>query len=296
VDWNDLRFLLAVHEGGSVSAAARRLRADQATVSRRLQALQRAVGARLLERTAKGTRLTGAGARALETARSFADAADALERELAGADRRLSGTVRITAPWAIASRLLAPPLAAFHQAHPSLQLELIAATQALNLSRREAELAVRMFRPEEPSLAVRRLGRMAIALYASGEYVRRRGRPSPSSLAGHTLVGQDASQGEAERRWMERAAPRTPPVLLSNSREVLLHAVRGGLGVATLPCYLADAERDLVRLSGPILELEREIWLVVHRDLQRAPRVRAGIDFLVGALEAAASRLRGKED
>jgi len=292
VDWNDLRFLLAVHETGSVSAAARKLRVDQATVSRRLASLQKSVKARLVERTPQGMRLTSAGMVAVEAARQVADAAEALERRLDGADARLGGTVRVTAPETIATHVLAPHLPALAREHPQLRLELVVATQALNLSRREADVAVRMFRPREETLAARKLATLRFALYASRAYVAARGKPKLDDLRKHTVLSYDDSLAQtAEKQWLDRAADGAVVPFRSNSRASMLAAVRAGIGLTVLPCYLADPEPDLVRLCAPDEVPTREMWLVVHTDLQRTPRVRAAMDFVSGAFEAAKPRL-----
>ena len=295
MDWNDLRYLLAVHEGGSFAAAARGLRVDAATVGRRLAALERAVGVRLLEKAPGGMRLTAAGEQAVEAARHIDDTATTLERQLAGADVQVSGSVRITAPETVVSHVLAPHLPDWRERHPALRLELLAATQVLNLSRREADLAVRLFRPQEPALTVRKLGELSLALYGSKAYVRRHGRPKLESLREHVLLGYDDALAQTpEQQWLERAGDGALFALRSNSRYVLLEAARRGLGLTVLPCYFADGVTDLVRLSPVEALPTREAWLVVHPDLQHASRVRAAIDLLVEAFGREASRLRGE--
>ncbi|MBJ6760098.1 LysR family transcriptional regulator [Myxococcaceae bacterium JPH2] len=295
MDWNDLRYLLAVHTGGSLAAAGRALRVDAATVGRRLAALERDVGVALLEKAPGGMRLTPAGEQALEAAQLIDDAATALERQLSGTSSQVSGTVRITAPETIVSHVLAPHLPAWRKAHPALHLELLAATQVLNLSRREADVAVRLFRPPaEPALVTRKLGTFACALYASRGYVREHGRARPETLREHILLGHDASLAHTpEQQWLQRLGAGAFFAMRSNNRYALLEATRAGVGVTVLPCYLADGHDDLVRLCAPEVAPEREAWLALHPDLQRAPRVRAAIDFLVDAFTRARPRLRG---
>lgn len=295
MDWNDLRYLLAVHEGGSLAAAARKLRVDAATVGRRLAALERAVGVRLLEKAPGGMRLTSAGEQAVEAARHIDDTATTLERRLAGAEVQVSGLVRVTAPETVVTHVLAPHLPAWRERHPVLRLELLAATQVLNLSRREADLAVRLFRPQEPALTVRKLGDLAFALYGSKGYVRGHGRPKLEALREHVLLGYDDSLAQTpEQQWLERTGAGALFALRSNSRYVLMEAARKGLGLTVLPCYLAEGVPDLVRLCPVDAVPTREAWLVVHPDLQHASRVRAAIDLLVESFEREAPRLRGE--
>ncbi len=295
MDWNDLRYLLAVHEGGSLAAAARKLRVDAATVGRRLTALERAVGVRLLEKAPGGMRLTVAGEQAVQAARHIDETATTLERQLAGADVHVSGTVRVTAPETVVSHVLSPHLPAWRERHPALRLELLAATQVLNLSRREADVAVRLFRPQEPTLTVRKLGELSFALYGARAYVRQHGRPRLEALREHVLLGYDDSLAQTpERQWLERMGAGALFALRSNSRYALLEAARQGLGLTVLPCYLADGVPGLMRLCAVDALPTREAWLAVHPDLQHAPRVRATIDLLVEAFQREAPRLRGE--
>jgi DNA-binding transcriptional LysR family regulator len=295
MDWNDLRYLLALRDKGSLSAAARYLRVNQATVGRRLTALQRDVGVALVERSSQGMKLTPAGEQAVLTARRIEEATATLERQLAGTEPQVAGTVRVTAPDTLASQLLAPQLPALRERYPELRLELSASARAVNLSRQEADVAVRLFRPVEPTLAVRRLGILAFALYASPEYVRQHGRPRPDSLREHVLLGDDESvAGTPEKQWLEEMGRGARFALRSNSRYALLAAARAGAGVALLPCYLADGEQGLVRLCEPDAVPPREAWLVVHQDLQRVPRVRAVIGFVGEVFTREKPRLRGE--
>ncbi len=294
MDWNDLRYLLAVHEGGSLASAARKLRVDAATVGRRLAALEQAVGVRLLEKAPGGMRLTVAGEQAVDAARRIDDTATTLERQLAGADVQVSGSVRVTAPETVVSHVLAPHLPGWRERHPALCLELLAATQVLNLSRREADVAVRLFRPQEPTLTVRKLGDVALSLYGSRGYVKRHGRPKLEALREHVLLGYDDSLAQTpEQQWLERAGEGALFAVRSNSRYALLEAARKGVGLTVLPCYLADGVTDLLRLSPVDALPTREAWLAVHPDLQHAPRVRATIDLLVESFQREAPRLRG---
>jgi DNA-binding transcriptional LysR family regulator len=295
MDWNDLRYLLALRDQGSLSAAARYLRVNQATVGRRLTALQKDVGVPLVERSSQGMRLTPAGEQAVLAARRMEETTATLERQLAGAEPKVAGAVRITAPDTVASQVLAPHLPELRERHPELRLELLASARAVNLSRQEADVAVRLFRPREPTLAVRRLGTLAFALYASPEYVRRHGRPHPDSLREHVLLGDDDSvAGTPEKQWLEEVGQGAHFALRSNSRYAQLAAARAGAGVALLPCYLADAEPGLVRLCEPEVVPPREAWLVVHQDLQRVLRVRAVIDFVGEIFTREKHRLRGE--
>lgn len=290
-DWDDLRYLLAAEQTGSFAAAARRLRVDQATVGRRLRALHEALGVPLLERTPGRLSLTEAGRRALRAAQDMDQAALHLERTVESGVPEVAGLLRITATDTLASRILAPRLVELTSRHPGLIVELHGSNQTMSLSRREADLAVRLFRPVEPAVAARRVGTLAFGLYASRGYLRRRGRPD-ATLRGHDLLGYDrplAASSEALSWIDELAGARV--VLRSNGALSVLAATSAGLGVGLLPCFLADREPGLAR-ALPQLRT-REIWLAVHGDLRRSARTRVGLDFVAGVLSDEGPRLRG---
>jgi DNA-binding transcriptional LysR family regulator len=291
IAWDDLRFLLAAVRDGSFAAAARRLRVDPATVGRRLRALQLAVGAPLLERSPGRLSLTAAGERALRAAEQMDAAALHLERVVDAGLPAVEGVLRIGATEGLADRVVAPRLPELLARHPALHLELVTSNEAANLSRREADVAVRLFRPAEPALAARRAGLLAFGLYASAGYLGRRGRPAGPRLEGHDLLGYEP--GLATRSgalgWADELGGRV--VLRATSAGALLAAAAAGAGIGLLPCFLADREPDLARVL-PALRT-RELWLVVHGDLRRTARARAGLDFLAQVLADAAPLLRG---
>lgn len=291
LDWSDLRYLLAAAQTGSFAAAARRLRVDQATVGRRLRALQDAAGTPLLERTRGALTLSAAGRRALHAAEAMDEAALALERTLDASRPEVAGVLRITATDALASRVIAPRLPELTSRHPGLTVELDVSNQRMSLSRREADVAVRLARPVEAAVAARRGGTLGFALYASRAYLRARGRPD-ATLRDHALLGYDRGLAGASSalRWVdELRAGRV--VLRSNTALSLLAATSAGLGVAALPCFLGDAEPGLVRVAPEVRT--REIWLAVHGDLRRSARARVALDFLAGVFAAERVRLGG---
>lgn len=291
LDWDDLRFLLAAARGGSFAAAARRLRVDQATVGRRLRGLQEAVGAPLWERTPGRLSLTGTGQRVVRAAEQMDEAALQLERTVEAGLPAVEGTLRICATDAVAARILAPRLPDLLARHPALEVELLASNEVASLARREADLAVRLFRPTEPALAARRAGALAFGLYASAAYLRRRGRPRGARLEGHDLLGYERTlAGRSEvLAWPEGLGGRT--VLRATSSTTLLSAAEAGMGVALLPCFLADPA-GLMRVVAELRS--REVWLTVHGQLRAAPRARAGMAFLAEVLREAGPLLRGE--
>lgn len=293
-DWDDLRFLLAAARGGSFAAAARRLRVDQATVGRRLRGLQAAAGAPLFERTPGRLSLTAAGRQALRAAEAMDAAALQLARTVDAGLPAVAGTLRINATETVGVGIIAPRLPLLLTRHPALEVELSTSNQVANLAQREGDLSVRLARPTEEGLVARRAGAMAFCLYASSDYLRRHGRSGgleDARLRGHALLGYERGlAGRAEAMaWADELEGRV--VLRATSSGALLAAAEAGLGVALLPCFLADPVKGLARVI-PALRL-REIWLTVHGELRRSARVRAGLEFLEEVLREAEPALRG---
>lgn len=187
LDWDDLRYFLAIAQHGSLSAAAKELHVAQSTVGRRLASLERSLGARLLNRTPDGYFPTLAGQNVREQAERLEAEVLALERNVGGRDTRLSGLVRVTCAETVASQILAPCLATLHTEHPEIMIELIPNQRELSLSMREADIAVRLKRPDQHDLVVRRVGSLAFGLYASPEYLERY-RSSTSTRAAPVTI------------------------------------------------------------------------------------------------------------
>lgn len=285
MNWDDVRFLLALRRRGSLAAAARALKVDQTTVGRRLTALEQQLGSRLFERHATGHRLTAAGLRACELGHAMETAAETVERELGGRDAGMHGTVRITAPGGFVP-VLAGVFAELREEHPHLAFELLVDTASLDLVRREADVAVRMTKPEQPSLVARRVAALPWALFASEAYLRRRGTP-PADLAGHDVIGYVApvarSPGGA---WLAEHTASAHVALRTNNVTSALDCAVAGVGIAAAPAFMARAEPRLTRLPRPREVGSSPVFLVAHRDAATVPRVRATIDRLVRFLKA----------
>lgn len=284
-DWNELRLVLAVARAGSMTAAARALGIDHSTVFRRLNAVEARLSVRLFERLPGGAyRATSAGERMASAAERMEDEALALARDIAGADRRLSGRLRVTSSETLAYSRLTAHLAAFRRAHPGIVVELVIENRVLSLSRREADIALRPIRPKEGDLWGRRLAEVAWTFFASPAYLEARGGPipGPADLAGHALIGwEETASGIQAADWLDRAMPSSEFVYRTNSLVNQAVAAKAGIGLALLPCYLGDAEPGLVRaLREPLPELAGELWIVTHSDLKATARVRAFFDIV----------------
>lgn len=290
--WDDLRVLLALHRAGTLAGAARALRVDATTVGRRLAAAEAALGARLFARTPEGLRPTAAGRRALAHAARAAEAVEALEREVAGVDARVEGVVRLTSGEGVLVHALAPALPALRARHPGLRLELVAATRPLDVARREADVAVRLFRPREPALVAKRVATLRYGLYAAPAYLARAGAPrSVADLAAHEVVAFDEALADTpEMRWLARHVPDAQVVVRSTSIPVILAACRAGAGIAAVAERFAEGDPALVRVLPRAALPAREAWIVVHPDLHRSARIAAVAHWIGEALGAAARR------
>jgi DNA-binding transcriptional LysR family regulator len=285
--WDDLRFFLAMHRGGSQKAAARILRVAHTTIGRRLVALERMLGAELFERHPNGLVLTQAGAALLPRAERVEGEVLAAERELRGADARLEGSVRVTAGDGLVHYVIVPAIAELHRHHPGIAIELRSDTRDLDLSRREADVALRLSRPKEPSLVARRLGAIGFGLFASRAYLEQRGMPrSTSDLSRHDFVGFDASLDDLPQvRWLRRAIGGTGPrwVVRATTTTAQVFACLEGRGIALLGTLVAAREPRLVPLLPRTPTPTRDMWLVVHQDVRPNARVAAVVDWLTRA-------------
>ena len=298
-DWNDARLVLAMSRTGSLTAAAKGLRVDHSTVFRRLAALEARLGLPLFERGPGGVyKPTTAGVRAALAAERMEDEALGLARDLAGQDRRLTGRLRVTCSETLAYRLLTPCIARFRAAHPGIVVELVVDSRVLNLSRREADVALRVARPREGDLWGRKLADVAWTAYGAADYLA--GVPpltSAADLGSHPLIGwEEGTAGINAAVWLAGAAPLAAVVYRTNSLVNQLVAARAGIGLAVLPCYLGDPEPGLARAlpGGPVPALARELWIVTHQDLRRTARVRAFFDYIAEGIGADRVLIEGR--
>lgn len=288
-DWNEPRLVLAVKRAESLTGAAKALGIDHSTAFRRLNALEERLGVRLFERLPGGAyAATPAGERMVTAAERMEDEALALDRDLTGRDHRLSGRLRVTSSETLAFRLLTRYLAAFRQAHPGIVVELVVDNRVLSLSRREADVALRPMRPSEGDLWGRKLADVAWTIYGARSYLEANGGAlfSPADLARHAIIAWEESAASIHAaNWIKRTAPVEAIAYRTNSVVNQFVAVKAGIGLALLPCYLGDGDADLVRaLPHPLPEIAGELWIVTHVDLKRTARVRAFFDVIGGGL------------
>jgi DNA-binding transcriptional LysR family regulator len=275
LNWDDLRYFLAIVDTGSLTGAARKLRVEHTTVSRRVEALEKSLELRLFDRLPRQWQLTAEGENLVPGSRRLEDEALSLQRAAAGV-APLSGTVRISAPPVLASHLLVPLLGPLSAQLPGICLEVMAETRDANLSRREADIALRLSRPKSNGLAIRHLIDIGYALYGSKHYLAQRKSEQ------WAFVGYDESLLQSpQQQWLEKIAAGRPFAFRSNDLNALLQAVRAGLGVGAMPHFLARNDPLLVLISPPECPVKRTLWLVMHPDVRRSPRVRAVADEVI---------------
>lgn len=298
LDWDDLRFFLAIARHGSLSAAAKELHVAQSTVGRRLASLEAGLAVRLLNRTPDGYVPTLAGQSVREQAERLEAEALSLERSVGGRDKRLAGLVRITCAETVASHILAPCLAGLHRQYPDMMVELTPDPRDLSLSMREADISVRLTQPEGHDLVIRRIGGLAFGLYASPAYLQRHGELDfEGGCSGHYLITQlDDVQDVAQTGWLAALAPRARIAVQTNSHEAAVAAALHGGGLACLARFRADREAGLRRLATPTAVPTAGIWLAVHKDNRANARIRAALTHVTQAVRSRASALLPSED
>jgi DNA-binding transcriptional LysR family regulator len=282
LDWNDLRYFLAIARAGSLAAAARELGVDHTTVGRRLAALEATLGARLFTRGPTGLTLTEAGADVLPSVEAIAQQVDAVARRATGGDTRVQGKVRLSVADSLTGYFV-PILSQLQVQHPDLMVEILSANRLLDIRRGEADLAVRFGEAGDPDLVARKIGLVGWSIYAAPAYLARKGRPDPMNLAGHDVVGiEEILPHTPAAQWLARHAAEVRVVMRGNTISAVVEATVAGMGLAPLPCFAADKEPGLTRLF-PQLIGARDILLVGHPDLVRAARMRVTMDFIAAA-------------
>jgi DNA-binding transcriptional LysR family regulator len=274
MNWNDLRYVLALARGARLASAARRLEVNEVTVARRLSRIEHMLGARLFERIGGRLVATEIGQVVIRQAEDIESRVEQINQTVTGADAKAVGLVRLTAVPMLLNRLLIPALPRLLPAHPMLQLHLIAEPRNLSLMQREADLALRFGRPEEEQRVIaRRIADFAYWVYG------------PALLPSGPVpwIIYDSSVSLPHAHWLAKAAQSTPevgPPLIVNDSDVIVHAVRAGLGRSLLPGLVGDCEPGLRRHGSAEPVLSRELWLLVHPEKRRLARVEVVIAWL----------------
>ena len=280
LNWDDLHYFVVLAREGTLSAAARALKVDHVTVARRVAALEAASGLKLVDRRARLYRLTGDGQRIAALAAPMEETAFAVERAVRAAGPGIAGEVSISAPPSLANALIAPKLAELRRQHPGIRIKLIGEKRSASLNRREADLALRLSRPTEPELIARKIGHFGFSLYGAPDYLK---ETPPHALA---FIAYDTSMDDAPQQlWLKSIIGKREIVLRTSDLENQAAATRAGVGLAVLPHFLGDGDPTLVRHDAKTGQVGRDVWMVVHRDLRRAPAIRAVMEFLERCLK-----------
>lgn len=291
MEWDDLRYVLAVASAGSLAGAARRLGVNHTTVLRRITAFEKRLGLRLFDRLPTGYALTAGGEELVAAARNVDETVTTLERRLAGRDLRLSGTVRVTTTDTLMGSVLPDILAEFRDRHPGIALEIAVTNLMLNLTRRDADIAIRPVKSPPDTLIGRRVTKVAFAVYGSARYLAKR---KSRTLREHRWVAPDDSLGGTSvAQWMRANLQDSEIALRADSLVAMCRAAQAGLGLAALPCYLGDTADGLSRAHAPIAAMDTALWILTHRDLRHAARIRAFTDFAGNAFARRRALMEG---
>jgi DNA-binding transcriptional LysR family regulator len=286
-DWRLVRSFLAALDHGSLLSAASALHTSQPTLGRHIAELENQLGVVLFERTGRGLVPTATAQKLADAARGMAEGADQLARTLTGVQAKNTGTVRITASTPVAVHVLPIILSQMRQALPGVQVELVASNTVSNLLRREADIAVRMVRPEQGTLVAKKIGDVAVGAFAHRAYLARRGPiRQPMDLMGHELIGSDTDTAILDG-FKAIGFPAGKDLFAFRTDDLIVqwHAVRAGLGVGFVASYMARSDADVIQVLPDVLRIPPlPMWLVVHREIRTSQLIRAVYDFLAAAL------------
>jgi DNA-binding transcriptional LysR family regulator len=289
-DWDDYRFFLAVARETSVRKAASALGVSHSTVLRRITAFEEMLGVRLFERLPTGYFTTDAGDELRRSALRIEEEASAANRRIAGRDTRLNGTLTVTMPNVFATHLLMPDMAIFRQTYPGIELEIIPTYSLADLARREADVAIRVSNDPPEDLFGRRILQIAKAAYVCEDYLPDPGRGIESQSL-HWIGGMGAP---LSLQWMQGSNfPNIPTGPTINDPYATLEAVKAGMGMAMLPCFMADADSQLYRMPPGTL-VRMDLWVLTHEDMRNTARIRKFISFMADAILKYRNLLEGK--
>lgn len=295
MNWNDIRYLLAVSRHGGLTGASRELKVSQSTVARRIETLETALRTRLSERHTNGYELTEAGRGMVDRAIPIESRMVELLDDFKGRDTEISGVVRISTIETLAVPILIPRLAAFRQTYPGLSLGIAIQASFARLPQREADIGLRLCRPEQGLFIVKRLGTISFGLYGSPDYLTHHPVADESSpISGHQLIAwADPLSYIALPRLMKSWTTESGTALNVDSMQAQVLAIRSGFGLGILPCIMAGSDKELVRVNSRQFHHEETIWLVVHSDIHRARRIRIVSDFLEATIDEQQPALSG---
>ena len=287
MNWDDFRYFIATAETGSLTSAAKKLGSNQPTVGRHVDALESALGTKLFQRTVKGLILTEEGEFVLEQTKSIQSSVLKVQRKTQGEKVEFSGTVRVALPEGLCLEVLTPLLTEFYNQYPDINLVLNVSSGAANLTKGEADIAVRLFRPKDANLVVKCLGSMLLGLYASSDYIKRYGLPAnDSELKNHRIISYgDQLSNLSENQWLIEHAGQSSSILCSDNTTTRLKATIEGVGISIQPQIFCEKNTELVPILEQVELPSHKVWMVYHNDLRHLGRIRAVVEFLTAVIQ-----------
>nr|ALV86639.1 transcriptional regulator [uncultured bacterium 50] len=295
MDWDDMRYVLAISRTAGLSPAARQLGVNPSSVYRRLEALEQKLEVRLFERLRSGYRLTESGEALAEAAARMEAEALSVERQIRGTDVRLQGHIRLSTSEALAMYVLPSHLVEFRTMYPDLSLDVSATNQLVDLTKRDADVAIRATAVPPDHLVGRSVGHVGVAAYAAPAYLDAKGRGR--CISDYDWIGYDGQLAHIRQaRWTNQRIPAERQKLRFDSIAAVVTSVAHGVGCGSMPCFAADGDPRFERLPGTREETDVQIWLLTHPDLRRSARVRACLQFFGSRLASESARLLGVPD
>ncbi len=288
MNWDDMRLFLAVARTGSISGGAKQLGVQHSTVSRRLRSLEEKLGARLLERKKTGYELTVAGENIKQSALRIEREMLGVDETLLGKDTNLVGPLRVTAINNMASSVLMPMFARFSDEHPQVDLHIIVSNMDASLAQREADVAIRLTNAPTDTLIGKRLLTVASTIYGSRNYLKiiKQEKSNPKWIGVNCCV--------FHKTWTKQYCDHQQHNFYSDDTLLTLSAIKEGLGVSYLPCFLGDADPQLERYCGPDEQHDLGLWILLHPDLKRTARVLAFRDHMIQSIEVQRDLFEGR--
>ena len=290
MEWDNLRYLLAIARAKSVAGAARLLKVHHTTVFRRLNALEESLGVRLFERLSTGYVLTQAGEEMHQTAVEIESKITTLNRHISGQDRQLKGSIRVTTTSTLLHYLLTPCFAAFMREYPAIKLEILESNQQYNLTKRDADIAIRTTNNPPEHLVGRKIARAAVSIYGSKNYLA--ANKKIEELAEYSWIGVEESLERAMYgNKLTKLLPQIEVQYRVNTLMGISSALLNNMGLGLLFCFMGNNEPNLQSINSPIPELAKDLWILTHPDLRHVARVSIFIDFIGEALKVRVDRL-----
>jgi len=284
MNWDDLKFFLALARQGTVSGAGRALNVRHTTVARRVSILEETLGSKLFDRTPNGYALTQVGENLMPHALGIEERVHHADREVLGMDTRLSGTLRVASSYDLFSALITPKIKAFTDQYPDIDIEFVSSTRLIDLSSREADIAVRISSSPPVHLIGQAIVPLDHGIYGSEQYLQQNPKVNSLILWLHE---------ETKPKWVTNHFPHAKVTAKTSEIVTMMELVKSHLGVARLPCYVADAQPSLRRLDLALSPSDWSVWVLSHQDLRDTARVRACREFLVNTIRQQSALIKG---